>query len=138
MTTKPRCDFFVTYNHRDEDWAKWIASELETAGYTTVLQVWDFLPGDNFMVKMDQALAECRHTLGVLSPSYLASVFTAAEWTTAYRQALLGKARGYIPVKVLECEPEGLLGPIAFIDLISCNEGEARRRLLAGVGGHTK
>lgn len=134
MTTTHRRDFFVTYNRHDDEWAEWIAGELETAGYTTVLQKWDFLPGDNFMAKMDRALAECRHTLGVLSPSYLKSVFTAAEWTAAYRQALLGKERGYIPVRVVECEPEGLLGPVAFIDLVDCDEDEARRRLLEGVG----
>jgi hypothetical protein len=38
-------------------------------------------------------LASCRQTIGVLSPHYLASLFTRAEWTAAYRQALLGPIR---------------------------------------------
>src|SRR6185437_13785901 len=82
---------------------------------------------------MDHALATCRHTLGVLSPSYLASVFTRAEWTAAYRQALLGKPRGFIPVRVAKCDVTPLLGPLAYIDLVDVEETEAKDRLLEGV-----
>jgi hypothetical protein len=127
------CDFFVTYNHRDEAWATWIAGELETAGYHVRIQAWDFRPGDNFMGKMDRALEQCKQTIGVLSPSYLQSAFTTAEWTAAYRQTLLGRERGFIPIRVAECEPAPLLGPLAYIDLVNLSEEEARSRLLAGV-----
>ena len=126
-------DFFITYNGKDEHWAEWIAATLEAGGYTTTLQVWDFRPGDNFMAAMDHALATCRHTLGVLSPHYLASVFTRAEWTAAYRQALLGKPRAFIPVRVASYEVAPLLGPLAYIDLVDIDEPRARRRLLDGV-----
>lgn len=124
---------FLTYNGKDENWATWIAATLERSGYTTTLQAWDFRPGDNFIAAMDHALASCRHTLGILSPNYLASVFTRAEWTAAYRQSLLGKPRGFIPVRVAECEVTPLLGPLSYIDLVGIEEPEARRRLLAGV-----
>ena len=99
--TGPR-DFFITYNGQDERLATWIAATLEAAGYTTVIQAWDFRPGDNFMAAMERALTACRHTIGVLSPGYLASVYTRAEWTAAYRQALLGKPRGFIPVRIIK------------------------------------
>ena len=126
-------DFFITYNGQDEQWATWVAATLEAAGYTTVLQAWDMRPGDNFMATMDHALATCRHTLGLLSPHYLKSVFTRAEWTAAYRQALLGKRRGFIPVRIAECEPAPLLGPLAYIDLVGLAAADAQARLLAGV-----
>jgi hypothetical protein len=126
-------DFFVTYNGKDESRATWIAATLEAAGYTTVIQAWDFRPGDNFLAAMDRALTTCRHTIGVLSPEYLASVYTRAEWTAAYRQTLLGKPRGFIPVRVTECDPSPLLGVLAYIDLVDIDEDESRRRLLAGV-----
>ena len=126
-------DFFVTYSGRDEQWARWIAGTLESAGYTTVAQVWDFRPGDNFMAEMDLALTTCRHTLGLLSPHYLNSLFTQAEWTAAYRQALRGKRRGFIPVRIAECEPAPLLGPLSYIDLVDLDAVEAETRLLAGV-----
>jgi hypothetical protein len=126
-------DFFVTYSSKDQPWPTWVAATLESAGYTVTLQAWDFRPGDNFMAKMDEALTGCRHAIGILSPNYLKSVFTRAEWTAAYRQTLLGKARGFIPVRVVDCDPSPLLGPIAYIDLVDIEEDEARERLLAGV-----
>jgi hypothetical protein len=127
------CDFFVTYNSNDEGRATWIAETLEASGYTTVIQAWDFRPGDNFLAAMDRALTKCRHTIGVLSPGYLASVYTRAEWTAAFRQTLLGKPRGFIPVRVAECDPGPLLGVLAYIDLVDIDDGEARLRLLEGV-----
>jgi hypothetical protein len=126
-------DFFITYNGKDQNWAEWIAATLEAGGYTTMLQVWDFRPGDNFMAAMDHALETCRHTLGVISPNYLKSVFTRAEWTAAYRQSLLGKPRGFIPVRVVPCDVAPLLGPLAYIDLVGVDEPAARGRLLDGV-----
>lgn len=126
-------DFFITYNHADEAWATWIAKTLQEAGHTTWIQAWDFRPGDNFMAKMDEGLS-CRRTLGVLSPRYLSSLFTRAEWTAAYRQTLMGKPRAYVPVRVAECEVAPLLGPLIYIDLVGVDVDEARDRLLAGVG----
>ncbi|MCH8289827.1 toll/interleukin-1 receptor domain-containing protein, partial [Candidatus Poribacteria bacterium] len=35
-------DFFVSYNRADRAWAEWIAWHLEEAGYTVVIQAWDF------------------------------------------------------------------------------------------------
>jgi TIR domain len=126
-------DFFITYSGRDEGRATWIAAALEASGYTTTIQAWDFRPGDNFMAEMDHALGTCRHTLGVLSADYLTSVFARAEWTAAYRQTLLGKPRGFIPVRVAECDVAPLLGPVSYIDLVGVEEAEALDRLLAGV-----
>jgi TIR domain len=130
--TGPR-DFFITYNGKDESRATWIAATLEGSGYTTTIQAWDFRPGDNFIAAMDRALATCRHTLGVLSPNYLASVFTRAEWTAAYRQTLIGKPRAFIGVRIADCDLTPLLGALAYIDLVGVDESEARRRLLEGV-----
>lgn len=39
-------DFFVSYTQADRQWAEWIAWELEEVGFTTVLQAWDFPPGE--------------------------------------------------------------------------------------------
>jgi len=38
----------VSYSPAGEDWARWIAWELEGAGCRVVLQAWDFAPGTNF------------------------------------------------------------------------------------------
>jgi hypothetical protein len=40
-------DFSISYTKADQAWAAWIAWTLEAAGYSTVIQAWDFLPGSN-------------------------------------------------------------------------------------------
>ncbi|WP_242419801.1 toll/interleukin-1 receptor domain-containing protein, partial [Frankia sp. CpI1-P] len=50
--------FFISYSPTDVRWASWIAWELEEAGYQTVVQAWDFVPGTNFMEFMDRGVTE--------------------------------------------------------------------------------
>ena len=38
MDREPERDFFISYTAVDDAWARWIAVELERAGYTTVVQ----------------------------------------------------------------------------------------------------
>jgi hypothetical protein len=45
-------DFFISYTGADRAWAEWIAVQLEAAGHTTVLQAWDFRPGQDFLHEM--------------------------------------------------------------------------------------
>jgi TIR domain len=126
-------DFFISYNHIDQIWAEWIALALTNAGYTLTIQSWDILPGSNFVLEMQKATAECERTIGVLSPEWLASVFTQPEWAAAFALDPTGSARKLIPVRVRPCEPTGLLKPIVYCDLVGLEEENARKTLLAGV-----
>jgi tetratricopeptide (TPR) repeat protein len=128
-------DFFVSHADADLEWAEWVAAELETAGYGVVVKAWDFRPGENTLSRHDEALATSRHTICVLSEDYADSESFAQ--TAAYYQALTGKERALIPVKVAACDPSPLMGPIIAIDLSDVEEpDEAKRRLLAGVTDH--
>lgn len=126
-------DFFISYNHRDEAWAKWIGATLEAEKYSTVVQAWDMGAGGNFVLEMQKAAAECERTIAVLSPSYLASAFTAPEWAAAFVQDPTGAERKLVPVRVAECEPKGLLKAIVYADLVGLDEAAARHRLLEKV-----
>jgi hypothetical protein len=126
-------DFFISYTHTDREWAEWIASILEQAGYSTVLQSWDFSPGSNFVIEMQKAAASARHTIAVLSPDYLNSAYATSEWAAAFALDPTSNQRRLIPVRVRACEPEGLLKAIVFIDLVDLNKDEAARALLKGI-----
>lgn len=60
-------DFFVSYNNADKQWAEWIAWVLEEAGYSVLIQAWDFRPGTNFVLEMQAAAEQTQQTLAVLS-----------------------------------------------------------------------
>jgi Tfp pilus assembly protein PilF len=131
--TNTKKDFFISYNKADKEWAVWIAEQLENNRYTTIIQEWDFRPGNNFPIEMDLALKNTEHVLCVLSPSYLRSEFTQPEWAAAFVQDPTGIKRKIIPVRVRPFDPDGLLPSIIYIDLVDLDKSEAQKELLKGV-----
>jgi hypothetical protein len=126
-------NFFVSYNRADQDWAEWIAWHLEEAGYTTLIQAWDFGPGANFVLEMDRATTEAERTIAILSPAYLGALYTKPEWAEAFRRDPTGEQRLLVPIRVAKCEIDGLLGPLVYIDLVDVDVESAKDKLLAGV-----
>jgi hypothetical protein len=61
-------DFFISYTAVNRSWAEWIAVQLEAAGYSTVLQAWDFRPGSDFIHEMQQVFAAMGPLLTELDP----------------------------------------------------------------------
>ena len=131
-------DFFISYNSADKSYATWIAATLENAGYTVLIQDWDFLPGQNFVQGMHQATIDCKRTIAVLSNQYLSALFTMPEWQAAFVQDPTGEKRLLIPIRVRPCEPVGLLKAIIYCDLVNTDEIEAKKRLLQAVSDQRK
>jgi len=133
MTQDSSQDFFVSYNKADREWAEWIAWQLEAEGYTTVLQAWDFLPGSNFVLDMDKASQQASRTIALLSPDYLASQFTPAEWAAAFAQDPTGQQGKLLPIRVKACTLTGLLAQLVYLDLVDLDEKSAAATLRAGI-----
>lgn len=129
-------DFFISYNHTDEDDASWIAWTLEEAGYTVIIQTWDFRKGNNFAIEMDNALKNTNRTIAVLSPNFLTSDFTRPEWTAAFAEDPTGAKQKLIPVRVQKVEmANGLLAAINYIDMVGIDRETAKQKLLQGIEG---
>ena len=127
-------DFFISYNKADGKWAKWVAGTLEEHGYTTIIQAWDFKPGNNFVLEMQNALLSCERTILILSQSYLDSEYCQAEWASIFNCDPTGRGAEIIPIRVTDVKPEGLLSSIIYIDLFEQSEEMAIKKLLNGVG----
>lgn len=126
-------DFFISYTNADKAWAEWIAWQLETEDYTTVIKAWDFPPGANFVLEMQTASSKANQTIAVLSSDYLNATFTHPEWASAFAQDPTGVKRKLIPVRIKQIDPEGILSPIVFIDLVGLSEQDAKKALINGI-----
>ncbi|WP_282020909.1 toll/interleukin-1 receptor domain-containing protein [Planomicrobium okeanokoites] len=126
-------DFFISYNHNDEEYAKWIAWILEEAEYKVFIQAWDFQPGNNIILQMQKGSTNARHTLALLSNNYMKSLFTQPEWAAAFAADPTGESRNLIPVLIEDIKLEGLLPQISYINLLEKDENEARQAILEGV-----
>jgi hypothetical protein len=131
-------NFFISYNKADEQWAIWIAWVLEEAGFSVEIQAWDFRPGENFVLRMQEAVAKTSKTIAVLSQNYLDAEYTQPEWAVAFTRDPQGKQRILIPIRVRECNLEGLHSPMIYIDLIGLSEDEARETILQGLKERAK
>ncbi len=121
---------FVSYSPADERWATWMAWELEAAGYRTMLQAWDFVPGTNFIDFMDRGLSEAAAVVAVLSRHYVGSTYGRLEWQAALRADPGNPAGRLVTVRVDDCPLEGLLATITYIDLVGVTDPHQARELL--------
>ncbi|MFG2072818.1 WD40 domain-containing protein [Nonomuraea maritima] len=131
-------DIFVSYSPADTAWATWIAWELEAAGYRTMIQAWDFVPGTNFIDFMDRGVSEARIVVAVLSRAYLTSRYGRMEWQAALRADPDDPANKLVTIRLEDVPVEGLLSTITWVDLLGVTDpGQARALLLGKVAEAT-
>lgn len=126
-------DFFVSYTQADRAWAVWAAWVLEEEGYRVLVQAWDFVPGSNWIKRMQDGTERAARTIAVLSDDYLESVYGGAEWQAAWAADPDGAERKLLPVRVGKCARPGLLAGVTGFDLFGLGEAAARSLLLSKV-----
>src|SRR5689334_4069352 len=127
---------FVSYSSADERWATWMAWELETAGYRAMLQAWDFVPGTNFIEFMDRGVSRSAAVVAVLSQRYVDSPYGRLEWQAALQAAKGNPTGRLVTVRVEDCQVDGLLGIITYIDLVGVTDQHQARALLLDRSRH--
>lgn len=123
-------DFFISYTGKDKAWAEWIAWQLEAAGYSTVIQAWDFRSGGVFPGDMHRAIQQSARTIAVLTPDYMASGFCAPEWQAAFTQDPTGEKGILVCIRVADFKPDGILTGRTYIDFVGLDADAARDLLL--------
>ncbi|WP_321383522.1 toll/interleukin-1 receptor domain-containing protein [uncultured Enterococcus sp.] len=131
-------DFFISYTGNDVQSAEWIAVTLENAGYTTIIQEWDFKPGENFVINMHDALINTKRFIAVLSSDYFDSYYCRAEFSAAFTKDSGSEKGLLIPVLISDIQVEGLFAPVIYIDLYGIEDEEAKKRLLLGVDNQSR
>ncbi len=131
MSATGRWDFFLSYAAEDRQWAEWLAWQLESAHYRVLIRAWDFVPGSNWSLHLQQGVVGAERTIVVLSPAYLRSLDDTPEWQAAFAADPSGAGRRLLPVRVEECELPGLLKQLAPIDLFDHPADSARDTLIA-------
>ncbi len=133
-----RRDFFISHSSTDEQWAEWIATQLERAGYTVELDVWEWGPGTNFIFAIENALRRADRVIAVYSPSYFTRPFSQAEHQAVTSSAFREHSSRVVPILVADCEIPELYRNIVRISLVDVEEEEATRRLIGGVEGSAR
>ena len=102
-----RTDFFVSHAGADRAWAEWVAWQLEQAGYTVELDVWDWAAGRDFVVAMSDALDRADRVVALFSAAYFdRSRYTTEEWSAATAHVPGAEGDRLVPVRVEEVPGE--------------------------------
>jgi tetratricopeptide (TPR) repeat protein len=132
-------DYFISRRGAAAAVAQEVATVLKDAGYSALVQDFDFRPGANFVAAMHKALKQARHLIVLLTRDYEASDFTSIELMSFLAAAIRAKGeRRLVILRVEDCQPEGILAGIVFGDLVGVTDPEERRmRILAAAEGRT-
>ena len=137
---EPRLDFFVSHAGSDEDWAKWLAQQLQNAGYTVELDVWNWSAGIDVIQVTQRALDRASRMLAVWTPEYFTRQWADMEHRVSFARSQL-QPGWLLPVVVRACPIEVipvLYRTLIWVDLVGLSEVEAREKLLAAVEGPTR
>jgi hypothetical protein len=123
-------DFFLSYASADQEWANWIAWELEAAGYQVLLQTQGGAAGSRWTADPPDGVQHCARTLVLLSGAYLGSVFEETGWGAAQGTEAEYLARALMPVRLEDCPVPDLPGAAPALDLFGYSAETARKALL--------
>ncbi len=123
-------DFLVSYAPTDLAWAEWIAWQLESAGYSVLIEAWDLVAGAHPAAHREAGIEGAIRTVAVVSRRYQQSAEQSAVYRAVAERDPDGKHRKLVPVRIEECEPGGFLGQIHPIDLVGLDAAAAKRELL--------
>ncbi|MEV6772509.1 pentapeptide repeat-containing protein [Nocardia sp. NPDC051030] len=119
----------MSYSPADERWSTWLAWQLETAGYRTLLSAWDFAPEMDFDDFVSRGVRQCTIVVAVLSRTYMAARYANGEW----QAALDAGAAKVLAVRIDDCPLEWLPAGVTVLDLADVrDEDEVRSRFLDG------
>ncbi|MEV7883506.1 FxSxx-COOH system tetratricopeptide repeat protein [Streptomyces sp. NPDC002817] len=108
--------YFISYAGADRPWAEWVAWHLEESGHSTVLDVWDWDTGDDFVQRMDEGLRRAEAVVALLSTSY----FERGRWTQEEWSAVVARRDRLIPLAV---------EPLAGVDVPAMLAARIRKNL---------
>ncbi|MEU1616187.1 FxSxx-COOH system tetratricopeptide repeat protein [Streptomyces sp. NPDC005722] len=127
---------FVSYAGPDRAWAEWAAWHLREAGHRVELDVWDWRTGDDFVERMNDALARATAVVALFSTHY----FDRERWTTEEWRSVVARRERLVPVTIEPlpgADVPAILAGIIRKDLHGLDEPAARAALLDAVTGPT-
>ena len=128
-------DLFVSYAPADE---LWVEEQLLPRLRMASLRVFtpaDFAAGAPQLVNIERAVDQCRHTLAVMTPAWLAHAWNDFEALLASSSDPAGRQRRLIPLRLQPCDVPPRIAMLTPADFTNAERFEENmQRLLKGLG----
>jgi hypothetical protein len=117
----------VSYARPDEEWAVWLGSILNLLKFDVELDIWSWRVGDDFTVRMNQALESADILIAVLSEAYVDPARYSALEVSAAQVMLVASNKRLVLVSIDETLAPPLLRSRIPIRLSDVNSEKATR-----------
>jgi len=107
---------FLSHNHRDKDFVRQLASDLERHGVGVWLDEAELKIGDSLIQKITSAINEVDYLAVILSPNSVQSRWVQEELEQAFNLLVSGKLKKILPLLIEECEIPSFLGGKIYAD----------------------
>jgi len=124
---------FISHASEDKDVAMWIANVLDEAGHTTIIQEFDFRPGQSFLEQMRMSLDKSDRVMALYSKAYFNKPFPMKELYSVLANDSLGRSRVLIPIRIEACDIPMLFSDLIYVDIAGHDEGFIRQALLDSI-----
>ena len=102
---------FISYNHRDKDFAKSLARNLVYARHNVWIDTWELNAGDSLLDKIQKAIGESDAILAIFSEHSIDSAWCKREINAGLMRELEERRAILIPCIVGDCEIPLFLSP---------------------------
>ena len=107
---------FLSYSHRDQEFAEKLASDLRAGGYRVWLDVWKLEVGDSIPNGIERGIADSQFVVVVLSEASCSSNWVEKEWKAKYWKEVNENQVMVLPLLLEDCEIPELLKPKLYAD----------------------
>ncbi|HEY0782221.1 MAG TPA: toll/interleukin-1 receptor domain-containing protein [Thermoanaerobaculia bacterium] len=129
-------DVFISYSSADKKWVRGVLlPRIEKAGLKAFIDYRDFTRGAPSLKEMARGVKECRKTLLVLTPNYVASEWCDLESVMAQTLSPANRDLRVLPLLKAPCEKPLYVGALTHIDFTDGADHDlAWRQLLTALG----
>jgi hypothetical protein len=136
-------DAFISYNKADVDFAEKLVKRVERETINgepikVFFAEWDIEPGENILLRIEEAEPSSRFIIPILSPDWLNSNWATLERVIPVYDDPAGLKGRIIPIMRRVCEPPPSIRILRWLDFTTdSNFGRESKKLIARIQGKT-
>ncbi|SER18904.1 toll/interleukin-1 receptor domain-containing protein [Giesbergeria anulus] len=100
---------FLSHNHRDKEFVRKLAADLDAHGVKYWLDEAEMKIGDSLIQKIRQGIESVDYFAVILSPNSVEAPWVVNELDVAMNNQINGRSIKVLPIMLKECDPPGFL-----------------------------
>lgn len=116
MAAKYKYDAFISYSHRDREFANKLLTALEKCNLKVAIDYRDFRVGSPALMEMERIIENSRHTILVLSPDWVRSDWTEFELLMVSTADPAARERRILPIMHRQVDLPARLRTLTYLD----------------------